>query len=193
MKSSLIFLNTDAKILDLIRRGDEEGLVMLYESNRRSIVAYVSQNSGTPDDAEDLLQESLVVLWERVRSGQFEYRARLCTFIYGVAKNMWSRRLARMRREAPSEPDPEEHSDGALSPLDDLIECEESELVRRALERIGEQCKKLLNLFYWEELSMEEIAVQMGFANADTVKAKKYQCKKALETVLREVLERRGS
>jgi RNA polymerase sigma factor (sigma-70 family) len=101
---------------------------------------------------------------------------------------MWSRRLAHMRREAPSELDPEQHSDGALSPLEDLIDSEEAELVHTALERIGEQCQKLLKLFYWEELSMEEIAVQMGFANADTVKAKKYQCKKALETVLREVM-----
>ncbi len=188
MKSSLLFLNTDSKILDLIRRGDEEALVMLYESNRRPVLAYVIRNSGTEDDAEDMLQESLVVLWERVRSGRFEYSAKLSTFIYGVVKNMWSRRLAHMRREAPSELDPEQHSDGALSPLEHLIDSEEAELVRAALERIGEQCQKLLKLFYWEELSMEEIAVQMGFANADTVKAKKYQCKKALETVLREVM-----
>jgi RNA polymerase sigma factor (sigma-70 family) len=136
-----------------------------------------------------MLQESLVVLWERVRSGQFEYTAKLSTFIYGIVKNIWSRRLARKRMETPTELDPERHSDGALSPLEDLMECEEAELVRTALERIGERCKQLLKLFYWEELSMEEIAVQMGFANSDSAKAKKYQCKKALETVLKELME----
>ena len=189
MGSSLFFLNTDAKILDLMRRGNEEALVMLYESNRRSVFAYVTRNSGTENDAEDMLQEALVVLWERVRTGQFEYTAKLSTFVYGVVKRMWSRRLAHRRREPLSELDPEEHSDGALSVLDDLIECEEAELVRQALDKIGDQCQKLLKLFYWEELSMEEIAINMGFANAETAKAKKYQCKKALEKVLREVME----
>lgn len=162
---------------------------LLYESNRRPVFAYVTRNSGTEDDGEDMLQESLVVLWERVRSGQFEYTAKLSTFIYGIVKNIWSRRLARKRMETPTELDPERHSDGALSPLEDLMECEEAELVRTALERIGERCKQLLKLFYWEELSMEEIAVQMGFANSDSAKAKKYQCKKALETVLKELME----
>jgi RNA polymerase sigma factor (sigma-70 family) len=189
MKSSLFFLHTDARILDLIRKGDEEALVMLYEANRRPILSYVTRNRGTEDDAEDMLQESLVVLWERVRSGQFEYTAKLSTFIYGIVKNIWSRRLARLRKEIPTEVDPEEHSDGELSILDDLIETEQAKLVRDALEKIGEQCKKLLMLFYWEELSMKEIATQMGFANAETAKAKKYQCKKALEKVLKEVME----
>ena len=190
MKSPLFFLNTYAKILDLIRRGDEEALVMLYELNRRPVLAYITRNSGTADDAEDMLQESLVVLWERVRSGRFEYSAKLSTYVFGVVKNTWLRRLAQKRREVPSELDPDERSNGAPSALDDLIEREEAGLVRSALERIGEQCRRLLKLFYWEELSMEEIALEMGFANADTVKAKKYQCKKALETVLRQVMER---
>jgi DNA-directed RNA polymerase specialized sigma24 family protein len=37
------------------------------------VTAFVLRNSGTQDDAEDMLQEALVILWERVRSGRFEY------------------------------------------------------------------------------------------------------------------------
>jgi hypothetical protein len=40
-------------------------------------------------------------------------------------------------------------------------------------------------LFYWDELSMDQIAAQMSLANADTAKAKKYQCKKELERFLK--------
>jgi len=57
--------------------------------------------------------------------------------------------------------------------------------VRDALDRLGEPCRTLLILFYWEEASMEEIASRLGFANAETAKSKKYQCKKALEQILR--------
>lgn len=184
MKSSLFFLTPDAKIVDLIRKGDEEALVILYESNRKPIAAFISRNNGTMDDAQDMLQESLVILWERVRSGRFEYKAKLSTFIYATVKNMWSHRLRQRGRESSNDLDPEEHEDYSPSILESLIATEQAKMVRDALEKIGEQCRKLLLLFYWEELSMEEIASQLGYANAETVKAKKYQCKKALERVL---------
>ena len=185
MKASLFFLTTDARMLDLIRKGEEEALVTLYQSNRKPILSYITRNNGTADDAEDLLQEALIVLWERVRSGRFEYHAKLGTFVFGTVKNMWLRRLARMKRESPARLNPDEHADGGGSLLDDLIENERVLLVRSALEKLGEQCRKLLLFFYWEELSMEEIATHMGFANADTVKSKKYQCKKELEKIVR--------
>ena len=184
MKSSHFFLTNDAKILDLIRKGDEEALVMLYDSNRRSIVTLVMRNNGAADDAEDVLQESLIVLWERVRAGKFEYKAKLSTFIYATAKNLWSQKLRRKGREIAGELDPDGPEDLAPSPLENLIASEQAALVSEALGKIGEQCRKLLLLFYWDELSMDEIAVKLGFANADTAKAKKYQCKKALEAAL---------
>ncbi|MCX6142926.1 MAG: sigma-70 family RNA polymerase sigma factor [Ignavibacteriales bacterium] len=184
MKPSLFFLTSDAKILDLIRKGDEEALVALYESNRKPIAAYITRNSGTTEDVQDVLQESLVILWERIRTGRFEYKAQLSTFVYATVKNLWSHRLRQKKHLSSAEIDPEAHEDQSPSVLDSLVATEQVEMIRQALDAIGEQCRKLLLLFYWEEQSMEEIAVRLGFANADTVKAKKYQCKKALERAL---------
>ena len=73
MNSSLLFLHSDAKILDLIRKGEDElSLTMLFKANRRPVVSYVIKNSGTSDDGDDVLQEAVVVLWEKVRSGKFQ-------------------------------------------------------------------------------------------------------------------------
>ena len=58
------------------------------------------------------------------------------------------------------------------------------ERVRVALEQIKPVCKQLLLLFYFEERSMEEIANILSFANMNVAKAKKYQCKKALQDVV---------
>jgi len=159
---------------------------MLYRSNRKPVTAFVLRNNGTQDDAEDMLQEALVVLWERVRSGRFEYTAKLDTFVFATVKNMWMRRLFRKRREVPERENAGEKPDDALSALEDMITREESRIVREALDEIGEPCQKLLLLFYWEELPMDEIASRLGFANAETAKSKKYQCKKALQALLLE-------
>ena len=184
MRRPLQFLTTDARILDMLRQGDEEALTMLYRSNRKPVTAFVLKNNGTPDDAEDMLQEALIILWERVRSGRFEYAAKLDTFVYATVKNMWMRRLFRKRREVAASPNPDESPSDARSALEEMVSGEESRIVRDAVDELGEPCRTLLLLFYWEELSMEDIATRLGFANAETAKSKKYQCKKALQTLL---------
>ncbi|MBI5473479.1 MAG: sigma-70 family RNA polymerase sigma factor [Ignavibacteriae bacterium] len=186
MAAPLTFLNNDSKILSLIRSEDDEGLVMLYEANRKPIRAYISRNNGTEDDADDLLQEALIVLWERVRSNRYQYTARLSTFIYATVKNMWLRRLARLRRESPAEVEEMTGRIESASALDIMIESEEANLIHKALAELGEPCKTLLILYYWEEQSMEEIAEALHLANADTAKSKKYQCKKALHQLLKQ-------
>jgi RNA polymerase sigma factor (sigma-70 family) len=185
MAAPLLFLNTDARILELIRKGDEEALATLYSTSRRLVASFVSRNSGTFDDAEDVLQEALIILWERVRSGKFEYSSRLSTFLLGTAKNIWLQRLRRARREIRTEVDPDATADDSPTALNGMIDEEDTQRVRAAMDRLGEPCRKLLLLFYWEELPLEEIATQLGFANASTVKSKKYQCKKALERLVR--------
>ena len=184
MDSSFHFLHSDARILDLIKRGDEEALTILYSANRRAVTSYVRNNTGTSDDAEDMLQEALIVLWEKVRAGGFRYDAKLSTFVLAVVKNLWLRQLARQRKESPALLELDRTANSDPSPLDELIECDRAQLVRDAMEKLGDPCKKLLLLFYWEECSLEEIAATMGFANAETAKSKKYQCKKALERFL---------
>ena len=56
-------------------------------------------------------------------------------------------------------------------------------LVRACLDEIGETCKTLLGLFYFDGYSMDRIAEMMDLSNADTAKSKKYQCLKKLEAI----------
>jgi RNA polymerase sigma factor (sigma-70 family) len=184
MTRSTLFLHEDARLLDGIRRGDEETLVMLYRLCDGPVRRYVTANNGTQDDADDMLQEALVILWERVRDGRFEYAARLSTFVVGTVRNLWLRRLARARRESPSHETIDMAADPGDSPLDTMIDSERARAVHNALQKIGEPCRAILLLFYWEQATMEEIASRLGFANAETAKARKYQCKKSLRQIL---------
>lgn len=188
MAAPLLFLNADMRLVDRIRKGDEAALVTLYDSNRRAIASFVTRNNGSEEDAEDMLQEALVILWERIRGGRFELTARLNTFIFATVRNLWMRRLSQKRHEVPLTVSIESREDAAPDALEDLITLDEVQRIRDALNMLGEPCRKLLLLFYWEEQSMEEIAAAMNFANADTVKSKKYQCKKALEKILKEMI-----
>lgn len=187
MAPILPFLSNDSRLLEMMLRGEEEALALLYHQNRKAVFALVLRNSGNEEDAEDVLQESVVILWERVVNGRFEQQAKLSTFLFGVAKNVWSRKRMRKHREPATEFAEESMDSGEGSVLDAMIDDERSRSVADAMERLGDPCRTLLVLYYWEERSQEEIAVQMGFANAATVKSKKYTCKKMLENILGEM------
>jgi RNA polymerase sigma factor (sigma-70 family) len=184
MTRPLLLLNDDSRLLDGIRSGDEEALVTLYRRAEPQVRALVMRNSGGRDEAEEILQEALVILWERVRSGRYEHAARCETFLYATARNLWLRQLARRRREMPDLPDADGVAAADPDPLESMIGAEQTRLIGSALTRLGEPCRSLLLLFYWEEVPMEEIAKRMGFANAATAKSKKYQCKKALQALM---------
>jgi len=188
MQTKIFFLNEDSKILDELRNGDENALAVLFRQNRRPVLSLVLRNQGTEDDAEDVLQEALIVLWERVHDGSFEYNAKLGTYIYATAKNIWLRRLARKRREIAAADDTFEIATEDATPLEELEANERIIAVQQSMEKLGNPCRDLLLLYYWEERSMEEIALKLGFANADTVKSKKYQCKKALERLVKSLI-----
>lgn len=184
MALPLLLVQSDAHILDRMRNGDEGALDILYRTNRSAVMSYVVRNSGNRDDADDLLQEALVILWERVRTGRYSHDAKLSTFLYATVRNIWLRRLSRRKFESTQEIDPEAQSREEPTALEELIASERGEHLQKALERLGEPCRSLLLLFYWEEQSMDEIARRLGFANADTAKSKKYQCKKALRDLI---------
>jgi RNA polymerase sigma factor (sigma-70 family) len=104
--------------------------------------------------------------------------------VYAVARNIWMRRLSRRNRERPLTGAVEERTADTGDILEQLIDDEQAEMIRRAMERLGEPCRTILLLFYWEEKSMDDIAAAVGLANAETAKARKYQCKKALEQLV---------
>ncbi|MGB2870221.1 MAG: sigma-70 family RNA polymerase sigma factor, partial [Bacteroidota bacterium] len=164
MAAPLPPLDDDARILDRIRKGDEDALEILYHANRPVIAAYVARNGGTGDDAEDMVQEAVVILWERVRSGSFEHKAKLGTFLYATVRNLWLRRLSRQRREIRTDLRSEQIRSEDESILEVLIESDQAAIVARALDNLGDPCKTLLVLYYWEELTTDEIAVRLGYA-----------------------------
>ena len=56
-----------------------------------------------------------------------------------------------------------------------------------ALNELGQNCKKTLELFYLEKKSMIEIAKKMGYSNKDTAKNMKYKCLKQLQKLYKKI------
>lgn len=172
---------SEQEILERLQQGDQEVLVDLYHANFGMVRNHVLKNNGAVEDAEDLLQESLVVLWQNVRKPGFELTSKISTYIMAVCKNLWLKQLGKNSRMMGEElikpqvhsenPDPGQHLD--LKKIHD------------ALSELGETCKNILVMFYFDGYDMTAIAEALQFNNADTAKAKKYQCFKKLEEIVK--------
>lgn len=181
----------DQQILKRIRQNDRTVLGELFIEYEKMVFGYITARGGSNADAEDMLQEAIIVLWQNVSSGSFKLTAKLSTYIMSIAKNKW---MAEMRKRSRS-------LDGGLlqdapdetpSALQGIIADEKTRRIRRALDSLSPVCKELLLLFYFEERSLEDIARIMNFANANVAKTKKYQCKKSLEKILKGRFNRVG-
>ena len=65
-----------------------------------------------------------------------------------------------------------------------LMEKESGNQVLKLLAELGETCRKILVLFYYEDLPMKEILDQLDYENEQVVRNKKYKCLKQLEKMI---------
>src|SRR5690606_18400997 len=101
---------SDETIVEEIRKGNKEALVYLYEGNYASIRNYILKNSGDSDDVEDILQDAVIVVWQKVSQKEFELTAKLSTFLFAVAKNLWLKALNKAKRTEVLEDHHEVHA-----------------------------------------------------------------------------------
>jgi RNA polymerase sigma factor (sigma-70 family) len=170
--------NMDEKeIFERICKGDEKALEVLYKKYYRMMTKLVISNSGTEEEARDVYQDALIVFWQKARSGNLVLTSKMSTFIYSICLNLWRKELDRKKRLSNEEKD--------SSVVMDTETAEREKIIAKCIDQLGETCKKVLMFYYFEEMSMQDIADKLGFANTDTAKTKKYKCKKKLDELVK--------
>ncbi|RZM02674.1 MAG: sigma-70 family RNA polymerase sigma factor, partial [Pedobacter sp.] len=97
MRETTRLLSTDETLLIGLAEGSDKALSQLYRQHYPMVSQLVINNSGSADDAQDIYQETLIVLFEKVSAGDFELNCQLKTFIYAVARRLWLKQLAQRR------------------------------------------------------------------------------------------------
>ncbi|GAA0541671.1 RNA polymerase sigma factor [Chitinophaga japonensis] len=166
----------DRGLLEGLAQHDDKALKTIYLDNYPVILRMVLQNNGSEDDAKDLFQEAMIVLYEKVQEGNFDLYSKLKTFLYAVCRHLWLKKLQGNTWQTTL---PEELE--ATLPLEDSLEQHEKKdaqfrVMEQALGSLGEPCKTLLEDYYLRKLSMQEIAEKFGYTNAENAKNQKYKC-----------------
>ena len=181
MKESKRPVLTDDELLEGLADGFDDALNELYRRYFPMVLHFVTSNSGNEDDAKDIYQEVVVVLYEKARSGSLELHCQLKTYLYSISRRLWLKQLAQRSRYMVRDIETPADDEAATRQIDDdLTDHEERDrqfdLMADSLDRLGEPCRTLLDDFYIQHLSMQAITEKFGYTNADNAKTQKYKC-----------------
>jgi RNA polymerase sigma factor (sigma-70 family) len=173
---------TDDQFIDGLRSGNNEILNALYKKYYTIVLKFIVNNSGSEQAAQDIYQETIIVLYENVQKPGFELNCQLQTYIYSVAKRLW---LKQLKKNGKTFLFKEGEENEVVDVNEDMSRHEEKEndleKMNKSLQELGEPCATLMKDFYVYKLNMDEIAEKFGYTNADNAKNQKYKCLQRLK------------
>ena len=167
---------TEQALIRGLSVNDKSAVETIYSDNYGVIQNLVLNNNGSEEDAKDIFQEALIVLYEKSKSVEFELNCQIKTYLYSVSKRLWLKRLQKNSRY-------ELQSNGFEETVyveDDIGVHEkrnnEYGMMEFAMSHIGEPCKSILEAYYIRKQNMQEIAEHFGYTNSENAKNQKYKC-----------------
>ena len=166
----------EAELLKGLSINDKESIEQIYKDNYSIIQQLVINNNGTEDDARDVFQEALIVLYQNAKLENFHLNCQIKTYLYSVCRRLWLKKLQYNKRFEVLVDNKEE-----IVPVEEDFEVHEKldkqyGVMKLAMGKIGEPCKSLLEAFYVHHKNMQDIASFFGYTNADNAKNQKYKC-----------------
>jgi RNA polymerase sigma factor (sigma-70 family) len=175
---------SDPELIKGLVSRDERIVKEFYLSYFQTVRRFVLVNKGNEEDARDLFQDVLLVLFQKFRDGSLHLTCSLKTYLYSISRLLWLKELGK-RKWISCEPIDHE----AFEDVDgDILQVHEKNerlmLFRKCFEKLSEACRRVLSLST-EGISMAEITRIMGYRSEQYTKNRRYRCKSSLINSIR--------
>lgn len=179
---------------------DSEALGIVYKKCKSSSLQFlrkINYQSNDRIDIEDIFQDAIIILYEKIRSNDFVLTSSLQTYLNSVCRFQLLNKIEKNNAvefyDNNENDDVESEDSMEFNPLitDSLEEFEDSteqqyNAIEKALERMkvaGGHCYELLTLFWYHRKSMNELTEIFGYTNAVNTRNQKAKCQKRLEKI----------
>ena len=178
---------TDEQIVQGLKNGNEAVLSYLYKEYGPKVLGIVIQNSGNEEDGYDLLQATILKVWQNVKEGKYNEQGRFRQYFFGVAYKDWLYELrTRKNKKTTSIDDDDNHWQIADDNDDGIFQAivKENSLIalHEALKAIGASCKDILTRFHLDKLSSKQIAEEMNSTDG-YIRKRLFDCRQNLKTM----------
>lgn len=188
-------LFSNEAIITGLKTQDELIIKYIYKSFFLQVKFMVKSNSGTQMDAEDVFQDSLLLIYKKISSGSLNLTSTFNTYLYAVCKHVWLQKLNKHGIQFDYKDIEDIESVADNHNIEELIEDNEKfKLFQQHFEKLSEDDQKMLKLFL-KKVPLAEIAAIMGYSSYEYAKVRKYLVKEKLKNSIlsdhryREILE----
>ena len=151
----------------------------IYAEFAPRIESSILKKGGRKEDARDVFQEALLIIWRKAQSPEFVLTSSFYTFLYGVCLNLWRRKLKKKDNNAVTILEAKGLKDEENIEVELEIK-ERHRVFSEHFSAMDRDCQRLLRLFF-EGKSMKQIADLLGIDNDHAARNRKYRCQKKLE------------
>lgn len=185
-----IQLLNDDLIIESLKKGETDLLGQFYLANKREFIHWAEKNyKSDRSDMLDIFQDSMVILYENIISGRFvRTNSTLKTYLFAIAKNI----LMKKHRDSMRVSNLADEAD-KIEMEEDYFDYERDskfEIAMQAYAEMKEPCKSILKMYYYQKLSMDEIAGNLGYKSGDVVKSQKLRCIRSLRDMTNSLLSK---
>lgn len=176
-------LNVQQEYIDGIVNGNSIIIDTIYKNYIPRIIEYIKRKGGNIEDAKDVFQEAIMIIFKKAQITGFELRSSFYSFLFGICRNIWLQKII-----------PETKKKKRIPEMNTVvISNHDEEEIRRERFRIYEQCLQQLspsNRMVLElsaqELSNKQIAEKMGIESHGYLRIKKMRAKKELTMLIQQ-------
>ena len=162
-----------------IKNRDNKILKVIYKEHFSLIKSFIVKNNGNEDDARDVFQEAIIVIFRYAKRDNFKINCSFETFLYSICRTIWLNNLRNKKIRTNKLDDIREYITFNASENEQIEESAEYKLYQKHFEKLSDECKKLMQLFY-DKVPYKEIAKKMNYNSIGIVKKKKFKCKEFL-------------
>lgn len=180
---------SDEVLIGRIAAGDKLAMQVLFARHHVRVYRFVLRLVSDPGAAEDLISDVFLDVWRQ--AGKFEARSAVSTWILAIAR---FKALSALRKRTEEELDEEQAAaieDTADDPEVAMQKKDTGEILRQALTRLSPEHREIIDLVYYHEKSVEEVAEIVGIPE-NTVKTRMFYARKKLAEVLKAAGIERG-
>lgn len=182
-------MNREKRLIEKIKSGDQKTIEKVYTRYKAEFLAYALRLSVSAEEAADIYQDSVIVLYENIVSGKLNsLTSSLKTYLFAIGKYKIYNSL-KIKVITKDFVDYEfllkEESEEEFSLREENIE-----KIQKAYRELGSRCQEVLKMFYYENRSIEEIKNRLKYASKDVAKSQKSRCIKQLKNILLKLKQR---
>jgi RNA polymerase sigma-70 factor (ECF subfamily) len=174
---------SDEMLLESIAAGEKSAMHVLYARHNVRVYRFILRIVSDTSVAEDLVSQVFLDVWRT--AGQFEGRSQVSTWMLAIARFKALTALRNRRHEDIDQDEVLQIADGGDTPETAMDRSQTSSTLRQAIALLSPAHREIIDLVYYHEKSVEEVAQIIGIPQA-TVKTRMFYARKHLGELLKE-------